>query len=132
MYNTLSIARQTKTFRGEEGAKRNRVLVYGSEPGDVVNPGAANAGKIAGVAFDDAADGVGVALSEYAYPEIETAGAVNYGDSVNIADTGGRIKTVSEAAGTAVNLVGIAEEAADEAGQKIMVNVRDMGKQITL
>ncbi len=37
------------------------------------------------------------------------SGAINQGDEVNIADANGRVKTVSEAAGTQVFVVGIAQ-----------------------
>lgn len=132
-YNTLGIARKSKKFVGTEGCKGKRVLVRGTNPAEVVNTASANAGGLAGVAFDDAADGGAVALSEYGYVEIETAGAVAYKDAVNIAADGGtaanrgRIKTVNEAATTVINLVGVAEEAASGAGKVIMVDIRRFG-----
>ena len=51
------------------------------------------------------------------------ASAIARSDKVNIADTQGRIKTVSEAAGTLINVVGIALDAATAAGDVIRVLV---------
>jgi hypothetical protein len=77
-YNTLGIDRRTKTFRGAEGAGARRVLVNGAAPNEAANTATANAGNLAGVTWDSAKDGEGVALQEYGYPEIETAGAIAY------------------------------------------------------
>ena len=131
-YNTLGIGRITKTFRGAGGCAAKRVLVNGANPHECANPAGANAGNLAGVSFDSAADGGDVALSEYAYPEVEIASPVAYGANVNVADAGGRVKTVNEAVGTVVNLVGRAESAGTAAGQKIKVNLKRFGEQITV
>lgn len=131
-YNTLGIDRITKVFRGAGGCAAKRVLVRGANPNEVANPAGANAGNLAGVSFDSAEDGKGVALSEYAYPEVEVAGAVAYGAEVNVADVGGRVKAINEAAGTVVNIVGVAETAATAAGQKIKVNLKLLGSRRTV
>ena len=131
-YNTLGIGRITKTFRGAGGCAAKRVLVRGANPHECANPAGANAGNLAGVTFDSAADGGDVALSEYAYPEVEVSAPVLYGALVNVADAGGRVKTVNEAAGTRVTLVGVAESAASAAGQKIKVNLKRFGDEITV
>lgn len=135
--NTLGIARVTKTFRGAEGCKKNRVLVNGAAPGECQNAAAANAANLAGVSFDSAKDGEGVALSEHGYQHVEVAGPVALGARLNVAADGGdaslrgRVKAVSEVAGAAVTLVGIAEEAATAAGTTIRVNIRRFGEQAT-
>lgn len=131
-YNTLGIARITKTFRGAGGCAAKRVLVRGSQPHEAANPAGANAGNLAGVCYDSAADGQDVALSEYAYPEVEVSAPVAYGALVNVADAGGRVKTVSEAVGTRVTLVGVAETAATAVGQKIKINLKRFGDEITV
>lgn len=137
-YNTLGIARVTKTFRGAEGCKKNRVLVNGDAPGECENAAAANAGSLAGISFDFAKDNEGVALSEHGYQHIEVAGAVAYGADVNVAADGGdpamrgRVKAVNEIGGTVVNLVGTAEEAATAQGDTIRVNIRRFGERITV
>lgn len=136
-YNTLGIARVAKTFRGAEGCKKDRVLVNGPVPGECANTAAANAGNLAGVSFDSAKDNEGVALSEHGYQHIEVAGVVAYGARLNVAADGGdpanrgRVKAVNEPAGSAVTLVGIAEEAASAVGKTIRVNIRRFGEQIT-
>ena len=131
-YNTLGIGRITKIFRGAGGCAAKRVLVRGPQPNEAANPAGANAGNLAGVSFDSAEDGKGVALSEYGYPEVEIASAVAYGAIVNVADAGGRVKTVNEAAGTKVTLAGVAETAGTAAGQKIKLNCKRFGEEITV
>ena len=131
-YNTLGISRITKTFRGAGGCAAKRVLVNGAAPHEAANPAGANAGNLAGVSVDSAADGEGVALSEYGYPEVEISAPVTYGTLVNVGDAAGRVKMINEAAGTKVNLVGRAESAGTAAGQKIKVNLRRFGEEITV
>lgn len=131
-YNTLGIGRITKIFRGAGGCAAKRVLVRGPQPNEAANPAGANAGNLAGVSYDSAADGKDVALSEYAYPEVEVAGPVVYGALLNVADAGGRVKTVNEAVGTRVTLAGVAESAATAAGQKIKINLKRLGDEITV
>lgn len=133
MYNTLGIARITKVVADAAGVEAKRVVVNGAAKMTVQNPAGANAGNLAGITFDSASDGGDVALSEYAYPEIESAGAIPVGSEVNVADAGGRIKAVNEAtAGTVITLVGVAEEEATVAGQLIMVNLRRFGQTRTI
>ncbi len=137
-YNTLGIARRTKRFKGAEGAGARRVLVDGAAPNEVINTVVANAGNLAGVTWDSAKDDEGVALQQYGFAEIETAGAIPHGSRVNVAADGGnpalrgRIKAVDEVAGTVGNLVGIADEVATAAGQRIRVDIRRFGEQITV
>jgi hypothetical protein len=125
-YNTLGVARRTKRFKGAEGAGARRVLVDGPNPNEAVNTAVANAGNLVG------------ALQQYGFAEIETAGAIPHGSRVNLAADGGnaanrgRVKAVDEIAGTVVNLVGIADEAATAAGQRIRVDIRRFGEQITV
>ena len=136
-YNTLGIARRTKTFKGAEGAGARRVLVNGDAENEAKNTASANAGSLAGVTWDSAKDGEGVALQEYGSAEIETSAAITYGALVNVAADGGnaanrgRIKAVNEASTTRVNLVGRAEQAATAAGQRIRVNLRRFGEEYT-
>ncbi len=60
---------------------------------------------------------------------VVAAGVIARGDEVNIADNQGRIKTVNEAAGTVVNVLGYAEEAAAAAGDVIRVMVHPFVKK---
>lgn len=134
-YNTLGVARRTKRFKGAEGSAARRVLVNGPNPNEAINPAAANAGNLAGCAWDSATDDTGVALALYGYHELESAEAIPYGSLVNVAADGGnpalrgRIKVATEVAGT-INLVGRAEEAATAAGQRIRVDIRRFGEVV--
>ena len=125
--NTLVIARQTKVFRGAAGFGKKRVVVNGPASGDCQAPAGANAGNLAGVTFDSAVDGDAVALSEHGYEKIRIAGPVPIFSRVNVADVQGRVKALSEAAGTVVTLVGVAEEAGTQADQEIVVNLKKFG-----
>ena len=127
--NTLDIERQTKTFRGAGGFGKNRVVVNGPASGDCQAPAGANAGSLAGVTYDVARDGQGVAISEHAYARVRISGAIPIFSRVNVADAQGRIKAVNEAAGTAVTLVGIAEESGVQADQEIVVNLKKFGER---
>lgn len=137
-YNTLGISRKSAEFRGEEGCKAKRVLVNGDAIGQVENAAGANAANLAGVSFASAKDGRAVALDQYGYPEIEAAEAIPINTEVNVAADGGdptmrgRIKAVNEAVDTVVNLVGVTKSAATAAGQRVMVDCRRFGEEITV
>lgn len=126
-YNTLGISRIPKIVEDSSGVGAKRVVAYGNSPNTVKNVSGANAGNLAGVTWDRADDNGAVALAEYGYPEIESAGEIPYGSKVNVADAAGRIKAVDEADATVVTLVGVAEEAATGEGQRVKVNVRLFG-----
>ena len=68
--------------------------------------------------------GLKIGLVRHGISRVVASGAVNRGDWVNIADNQGRIKTVSEAAGTLVHVLGQAEDAATTAGDVIRVFVQ--------
>jgi hypothetical protein len=129
--NTLDIERQSKTYRGATDLAKNCVAANGAEAGDCQAPAGANAGNLAGVAYDIAKDGKAVALSEYAYAKVRAAGPIPLHSRVNVADAQGRVKAVDEAAGTAVILVGIAEKEAVQADQEIVVNLKHFGAAAT-
>lgn len=135
-YNTLGISRKSAEFRGEEGCKAKRVLVYGDAVGQVKNAAGVNASDLAGVSFASAKDGQAVALAQYGYPEIEVAEAIPINTEVNVAADGGdpanrgRIKAVNEIGSTVVNLVGVTKSAATAEGQRVMVDCRRFGEEI--
>jgi hypothetical protein len=52
------------------------------------------------------------------------SGAISRGDAVNVANNQGQIKTVNEAGGTLVHVLGFAEDAAGAAGDVIRVFVQ--------
>jgi len=111
-------------------------------------PGAANAPRVLGVAQEDIVEngvnawvggvaqitsgqapvagaptqlGKNVRVAKAGIARVIAAGAIAVGDWVNVADNQGRVKTVSEAAGTLVNVLGQAETAAANAGDIIHV-----------
>jgi hypothetical protein len=129
--NDLGIPAITKRVNQVGGVLRRRVLVKDTTAGQVKYPAAANAGALDGVTIDDAENGKGVPLYQSGYAEIEASAAIAHGAAVNVADATGRIKAVSEAGGTAINLVGYAEEAAGAAGDVIMVDIRQFGERYT-
>lgn len=131
--NKLGIDRQQKIYRNAAGTAlaRYTVLVNGPGEAECQLPGGANATSLAGVSYTGVAADDAVALSEHNYEKVRAAGAIALGARVNVADVQGRIKAVSEAAGSAVTLVGIAEEEATAADQKIVVNLRLFGTQAT-
>lgn len=108
-------------------------------------PGGANAGPVRGVAQEsilpngtndysgglyqivsgtawpansipNAALGRAIAVRVWGRTKAIAAGVIAVGDPVNIADSQGRLKTVSEGTGTVINQVGIAETPAAAAG----------------
>lgn len=132
--NKLDIDRQSKIYRNADGdaAPRYSVLVNGPGEAECQLPGGANAGSLAGVAYKSVNADDAVALSEHNYEKVRAAGVIALHALVNVADVQGRVKAVSEAAGTAVTLVGIAEQAATAADQEIVVNLRLFGSRITI
>jgi hypothetical protein len=132
MRNDLGVPAVTKRVNQTGGVLRRRVLVKGAADGEVKYPAAANAAGIDGVTIDDALNGDGVPLQQYGYAEIEAMGAIPIHSRVNIGDATGRIKALSEAASSEVNLVGIAEQAALAAGDIIMVDIRRLGELDTV
>ena len=127
--NKLGIDRQQKIYRSGTDAQcpAHAVLVNGPAAGECQLPAGANAGNLAGVSYGKADPDEAVALSEHQYAKVRAAGAIPLHSRVNVADVQGRIKAVNEAGGTAVTLVGVAEEAATAADQEIVVNLRLFG-----
>jgi len=69
------------------------------------------------------ATGRNIRVRQHGISRAVAAGTINRGDEVNINDTQGRVKSVSETAGTLVYVVGIALDAASAAGDVIRVLV---------
>lgn len=104
------------------GVGANVVVVQDTNAYEAKLPGAANAGKILGVTIESTSAtgrGCNVRMGGIAY--VKVASAVAVGDLVNIADTAGRIKKVSEAAGTVVYVLGQALTAASNANEMVEV-----------
>lgn len=130
--NTLDIARQTKVFRGAGGFGKKRVVVNGPASGDCQAPAAAGAENLAGVTFDSAVDGEGVALSEHGYEKIRIAAPVPIFSRVEVADVQGRVRALAGVAGSIATLVGVAEEAGTQADQEIVINLKKFNTRETV
>lgn len=125
-HNTLDIPAKTFTLNDPAGSDRFKVLVQGTGAMEVKRPAAANAGKIRGVAVGKRPNGEGVSVrSEGEFPCV-AAGAIAVGDLVNIANANGEVKTVNEAGGTRVFLVGEALTPASQAGDLPIIDLKLM------
>jgi len=104
------------------GIAAHRVVVASTNAGECKLPTVANGGAIMGVTVHAVpAAGRSVAVRKQGIALVVAAGAISYGVPVNIADTQGRVKAISETAGTAINCLGFAETAAASAGDLIEV-----------
>ena len=125
-YNSQDVSAFSQSVNDASGVLAHRVLVAGTSGGEVKRPIGANAGKIIGIAGHDEANGRDVSVYNFGTMNLVAASAIAVGDYVNIADAEGRVKTVSEAAGTVVFVVGIARGAAGVAGQYVPVMLQLM------
>jgi hypothetical protein len=99
-----------------------RVVVQGTNPGECAAPGAANAGAILGVTTHaQALQNQNVSVRKAGIARVVAAGLVAVGAPVNIADAAGKVKAISEVAGTKINCLGFAETAAADDGDIIEV-----------
>ena len=80
-------------------------------------------------AIPSTAQGEEVQVIRHGISRCVASSAVSRGDELNIADNQGRVKTVSESAGTLVYVVGFAEDAASAAGDVIRVLVSPYNKK---
>lgn len=104
------------------GVGAYRVVVQGANAGEALLPAAANDASILGVTVhSQSRQGGHVAVRKAGIARVVAAGAIALGDAVNVADSAGQVKTVSEALGTLVNILGFAETAAAAAGDVIEV-----------
>jgi hypothetical protein len=92
------------------GVSANLVVVQGSVAGECTVPGGANAGAILGVTMhSQSQQGRSVAVRKAGIAECVASTAITAGSPVNIAGASGRVKPVSETAGTKINCLGFAE-----------------------
>lgn len=104
------------------GVAAYRAVVHGTNAGEAVLPGGANAGAILGVTVhSQSREGGNVAVRKAGIARVMAAGAVDVGEPVNIAGTTGKVKAISETQGTAVQCLGFAETAAGADGDLIEV-----------
>ena len=92
------------------GVAANRVVVQGDLPGECKLPDDANAEGILGVTMhSQTTPGRSVAVRKAGVAEVVAGGAIAVGAPVIISGTDGRVKAITETAGTAVNCLGFAE-----------------------
>lgn len=72
--------------------------------------------------------GRNIRMRMHGISRVVAAGVISRGDRVNIADNQGRVKTIAETAGTLVHDVGIALDAAGQAGDVIRVFVQPVDR----
>ena len=123
-YNLQDISPVSRRVKQTGGVPKYRVVVDGPGTREVQLPGAANAGSIQGVTLDKCDNDANVAVQNAGDAICIAAGAIAKGAQVNVADNQGRVKTVSEGAGTDVNKVGVALEAAAALGDQVMVGLQ--------
>lgn len=105
-------------------AARRAVVRATTATNTVTMPTGPNAGAIAGITMHTQNDaGRAVSVRKAGIAEVVAANAIAIGAPVMIADTNGRVKAVSETAGTKVEIVGYAETAATAAGDVIEILV---------
>jgi predicted RecA/RadA family phage recombinase len=121
--NSRDVSAIPQRVNDAAGVLAHRVLVAGTGVDQVKRPAAANAAKLIGVAGHDAADTEDVSVYSHGVMNLVAASAIAVGDYVNVADAEGRVKTVSETAGTQ-NVVGIARGVATANGQLIKVDLQ--------
>ena len=104
------------------GVTANKVVVQGTNAYECKLPTAANAGSILGVTAEaQSTQNKQVRVQTAGVARITAADAISVGDPVNIHGTTGKVKTVNEATGTLVNVVGQALTAASADGDVIEV-----------
>ncbi len=97
-------------------------VVQGTRTGDAKLPAAANSSKILGVTVHtQTLQGSNVAVRKAGIARVKAAGPIALGTPVNIAGPSGKVKAISEGAGTKVNCLGFAETAATGDGDIIEV-----------
>lgn len=114
-----------KTYDAEVDmdAYQYRVVVQGTLPAQCNMPAAAGVGNILGVIWNNPESGVGqhISVVSSGIAKVEAAGVIAIQSLVDIADTVGRIRQRTPAAGTAY--LGTALEAAAAAGDIISVQI---------
>ncbi len=120
--NTQGVSPKPVRCVDAAGSLKRHFLVQGANPHEAVRPGGANVPAI-GLALETADSGQHVAIQNFGEAVAVAASAIAVGARVNIADTLGRVKAVSEAAGVVVFPVGRAVSAASAAGDHITIAI---------
>ena len=101
------------------------VLMHGDNPGEAKAPTGANVVPAGVMTRDQDEINEEAPLRKAGFAECIASAAIARGAYVNIADTDGKVKTVSEGAGTR-NILGVAETAAaaDEDPITVFINIQ--------
>lgn len=98
------------------------VAVQSTQAGNAKLPTAANAGSILGVTVhSQTLKGANVAIRKAGIAKVVAAGPIAVGVPVNVAGASGKVKAISETAGTKVCCLGFAETAAASDGDVLEV-----------
>lgn len=104
------------------GVGAHRVVVQGGMPGECTVPAGANAPAILGVTMhEQATPGRSVAVRKAGVAEVVAGGPIPVGAPVTVHGTDGRVKAITETAGTKINCLGFAESVALAAGDFVEV-----------
>lgn len=120
----MAIYLMDKTYRitTSGGVPSARVVVAGTGSGQCQLPAAADASKILGITITSQPElGRGVSVRKAGIAAAVAAGPISPGAPLSIADSTGRVKEASGAAGTTVPVVGFAETSTSSAGQLVDV-----------
>lgn len=99
-----------------------RVVIAGTNAGEAKLPAAANSAKVLGVTtHGQTLQGANVAVRKAGIARCIAAGAITVGAPVNVAGSSGKVKVISEGAGTKVNCIGFAETAAAADGDLVEI-----------
>jgi hypothetical protein len=110
------------TITNASGVGAYLVVVQGTNPGEAKLPSAANDGKILGVTVhSQTQQGANVAVRKAGIARAVAAGAISVGAPVNLAGASGKVKAISETAGTKVQCLGFAETDATADGDIVEV-----------
>lgn len=123
-YNLQNISPVSRKVNHASGILKKRVVVNGAADREVTRPSGANGGAVAGVALEGGADKAHIPVQTDGEAICVAAGIVARDAQVNIADTEGKVKAVSEAASTVINKVGVALTPAGAAGDEITVSLQ--------
>ncbi len=104
------------------GVSANRVVVAGPLTGECSLPAGENAGALLGVTVHpQSTAGRMVTVRKAGIAEVAAAGVIPLGSPVMAADSSGKVKAATGAAGTKVNVLGFAETPAIQDGDIIEV-----------
>jgi hypothetical protein len=111
------------------GTVKGCAVVQGANSREVVRPSAANV-RIEGIALYVSAQNEHVAVQDMGEAVCIAASAIAIGAEVNVADTTGRFKAVSEGAGVVAQVCGRAKTAASASGDQFTLEINRYARTI--